>query len=244
MKITVFNGSPHGEKGNTHFMVQALAEGMQKAGAEVENIFLSQKAIAPCKGCFTCWLKTPGKCVIADDMSELLAKFSSSDILGFATPLYVDNVTGLMKNFMDRMIPILDARFEKDASGECFHKTRLTKIPKLMVISNSGFPEPVHFQVLSLLFKRIARNMQSELIAEIYRPGGAILANHPFILKPFIYEYRNLLVKAGEKIAKNLKLSPETIAALQKPIISDEQYIKGANASFDKILSRVKSREL
>lgn len=40
-------------------------------------------------------------------MAPMLENFKC-DIVLFATPLYVDNVTGLMKNFMDRMIPIVD----------------------------------------------------------------------------------------------------------------------------------------
>ena len=174
VKITIFNGSPRAENGNTHVMVEAFMKGAIQAGAEVENVFLSKKEINHCRGCFSCWLKTPGKCVINDDMAELLEKFVKSDVVVFATPLYVDNVTGIMKNFMDRIIPAGDPHFEKDRGGECVHVIRSEKIPKLVVISNSGFPEQSHFQVLKLLFKRIARNMRTEVIGEIYRGGGAI----------------------------------------------------------------------
>ena len=238
MKITIFNGSPRAEAGNTHIMVGAFIKGARKGGAEVENVFLARKEINPCRGCFGCWLKTPGECVIKDDMAELLKKFAGSDIVVFATPLYVDNVTGIMKNFMDRLIPGGDPHFEKDEGGECVHIIRTEKRPKLVVISNCGFPEQSHFQVLELLFKRVARNMRTEVIGEIYRGGGAILKDAPLILKPVISKYKKLLQKAGKEIVENQRLSKETRLKLEKPLIPEERYIAEANEYFDKLLSR------
>ena len=240
MKITVFNGSPRAENGNTQVMVAEFLDGAGDAGAEVENIFLVKKEIKHCLGCLKCWTATPGQCVIKDDMTELLPKFISSDIVVFATPLYVDNVTGIMKNFMDRLVPLADPHFDKDKGGECRHLIRGEKTPGIVVISNCGFPEQSHFQVLRLLFKRVARNMGTNLVAEIYRGGGAILKDPPLILKPLVYKYKRLLRKAGREVVENMKLSDETIAALNVPIISDKMYIKGANQSFDKLLAKVK----
>jgi len=238
MKITAFNGSPRGEKGNTHVMVQAFLEGAKAAGAQTENIFLAHKKIHQCMGCFNCWIKTPGQCAIRDDMDELLPKLWGSDIVVFATPLYVDNVTGIMKTFMDRMIPTADPYFAKDAQGECRHVSRSGKAPKIVVISNSGFPEQSHFQVLKLLFRRIARNMNTEVIAEIYRGGGAILCEKSFWLGFAIRKYQSLLRKAGEEVVKNGRLSPELHQKIEAPLISDEVYIKSANAYWDKVLKK------
>lgn len=237
MKITIFNGSPHAENGNTHVMVESFAAGATHAGAEVENIFLAKKEINHCRGCFACWLKTPGKCVIKDDMAELIDKFIRSDVVVFATPVYVDNVTGIMKDFMDRIIPAADPHFEKDEGGECVHVAKYDKVPKLVVISNCGFPEQSHFQVLSLLFKRIARNMRTEVIAEIYRSGGAILKEAPLILKPLIYKYKKLLQRAGGEVVENGRLSEATIAELQRPLVPEDRYIAESNRHFDKVLA-------
>jgi len=199
------------------------------------------KKITHCLGCFHCWVKTPGKCVIDDDMKELLQIIMSSDIIVFATPLYVDNVTGIMKNFMDRLIPLADPYFEKDEGGECRHSSRSESVPKIAVISNCGFPEQSHFQVLKLLFKRIARNMNSEVIAEIYRGGGGILTGQSLILKPLLWNYKKLLRKAGREIVEELKLSEKTISDLEKPIIPDAQYIKGANKNWDELMAKINS---
>lgn len=242
MRITIFNGSPRAETGNTHFMVSEFMKGVEQAGAEVENIFLAKKKICPCMGCFGCWLKKPGHCVIIDDMAELLEKFSASDMVVFATPLYVDNVTGITKNFMDRLIPLADPHFEKDEGGECVHIIRSEKRPKLVVISNCGFPEQSHFQVLELLFKRIARNMRSEVVGEIYKAGGAILKDAPFILKLAVYRYKKLLQAAGREIVETGRLSDETRSKLEKPFVSDERYISSANAYFNRSLTTTKKK--
>mgnify|MGYP001120136664 CR=1 FL=1 len=237
MKITIFNGSPHGENGNTNVIVKEFLKGAIKANAEVENIFLVKEQIEHCLGCSNCWIKTPGRCVIKDDMQELLEKFISSDIVGFATPIYFDNVTGIMKNFIDRLTPLVDPHFEKD-EGVSRHLRRFKKYPKFLVISNCGFPEQEHFQILHLLFKKIARSMHTKVIAEIYRGQGELLTAGGF--KKNILEYKKIVRKAGEEVVNNLRLSEDTILQLEKPIIPDDQYIKLANQNWDKLLLNVK----
>lgn len=243
MKITVFNGSPNAERGNTHVIVAEFLKGAKEAGAMVENIFLAGKEINPCNACYTCWIGTPGQCAQQDDMDELLQKVISSDVLGFATPLYVDNVTGLMKNFMDRLIPIADPHFEKDEYGESRHLRRYDKPTKLIAISSCGFPEQNHFQVLRVLFRRIARNLSCELIAEIYRGGGAILRSPVPTFQPALENYKHLLRMAGKEVVLNSKLSDDTITQLEKPFLPipnfADEYMKRANQMFDERLSKL-----
>jgi multimeric flavodoxin WrbA len=244
MKIIAINGSPRGRNSNTNVMVTAFLEGAKKAGAIVENIFLIEKKIHPCIGCFNCWIKTPGKCVIKDDMTELAEKFYGADIVVFATPVYVDNVSGLMKNFMDRMIVSLNPKFEKDSSGESRHTSPPGNIPKIVVIANCGFPEQTHFQVLHLLFERIARNMGSEVIAEIYRGEGELLTSKIVVLWPILYYYKRLVQKAGQEVATNLMVSSKTKTKLEKPLIPIDLYIRSANKHFSKALVKELAKKI
>ena len=39
--------------------------------ADVISIDLSRCTIAGCIGCFSCWVKTPGKCIIRDDATRI-----------------------------------------------------------------------------------------------------------------------------------------------------------------------------
>jgi len=107
-----------------------------------------------------------------------------------------------------------------------------------MVISNCGFPEQSHFQVLRLLFRRIVRNMNSELIAEIYRGGGALLSEKSFWLWFSLRHYKALLRKAGEEVVRNGKISVSLQEELEKPLIPEEQYIKATGEYFRKALEK------
>ena len=63
-------------------------------------------------------------------MAELRSKYVAADIVVFATPLYVDNVTGMMKNFMDRLVTLADPYFEKDENGQYRHVKGSEKVQR------------------------------------------------------------------------------------------------------------------
>lgn len=241
MKITVFNGSPKAEKSNTHVIVENFLTGAQSAGAEIEEVFLSNYDIHSCKSCKRCWERTPGMCGIDDDMKILKDKVLSSDIIGFASPVFVDNVTGIMKNFLDRLIILGDPHWTKDQYGECRHVMRYEKPNKMVVISNCGYPEQSHFQVLRLLFSRMARNMGWSIVGEIYRGGGSLLTNPEKSIQPFVNAYKELVKKAGAEAVSSLKISDETTSQLEKPIlpVPEEQYVNLFYSKVNEIFDRL-----
>lgn len=241
MKIICINGSPKGKNSNSHRIASEFLEGARKAGAETETVFLVEKEIGECKACLSCWIKTPGKCIQKDDMAELLEGVIKSDIVVFATPVYADNVTGIMKIFIDRMIPAVDPRVKR-VRGETVHVKRYDMYPKIVVISNSGFPEQTHFQTLRLYFRRLSRNMHSEVIGEIYRGGGEILRVKNPLLKPILHSYMKLLRKAGEEVVREGCLSEKTMEKLEKPLVPHDQFTEGMNKYFEKRLSELSQK--
>ncbi len=137
--------------------------------------------------------------------------------------------------FFDRTISFVAPHVGKDEYGEYRHidkpgfSNSFYKVPKLVAVSNAAFPEQSHFQVISLLFSRMARNIHTELIAEIYRGEGPPIRLDVPALKSIIDQYKKLLRKAGSELVQSLKLSEETKIALEKPLIPYDAYVNEWN---------------
>jgi len=242
LKIIAINGSPRGEASNTQTILKAFLKGAAAKGAETEIVLLSKKTIHPCKGCFACWIKTPGVCIQKDDMAELTEKLRACDLLIFASPLYVDCITAQLKTFMDRMLPNVLPNFIK-VDGVWRHPRRHGPPPKVGVVCNSGFPQMEHFQVVHHLFERVVKNMHAEIVMEIYRPGGEILRAKNLLLKPLILKYKKLLEKAGKEVVEQGRLSDKLREQLEADIINPDTYIKNANAYWNKQLSKLNEKK-
>lgn len=233
MKIVVINGSPKGRSSNTQIMAEAFLRGAQKGGAETVNVFLAERNIAHCRGCFCCWLKTPGRCVIEDDMAAVLGEADQADVLVLAGPLYFDAICGMLKVFMDRLIVNGDPHMVKTPGKETRHLQRPEqKAPKLLMLSNCGFPERSHFQAMSHWAQRAALNMRTELLGEIYASQGGLLA----LELPQVTAYLAALEQAGAEIAQGSGLSEPTQNALAQSFLPDEEYVENANRYFDSML--------
>ena len=221
-------------------MVEEFLRGAKEAGAETENVILAEKRILPCKGKFECWMKTPGKCTIRDDMDELFPRFLASDIVVFAFPVYLENVPAIMKTFLERLIPALLPHFEEAEKGEYRHAKRFEKYPKIVVISNSGLPGQVNFQAVSFFFKRFAKHFHTEVIAEIYRGEGEILGVKNLLAKPLVSKYKKLLQAAGKALVENMEIPEELQKQLEKSIIPPFIYIKYGNEELENMLEKSK----
>ena len=230
MKILAINGSPRGPKSNTDHILLPFLEGAREAGAETEVVYLKGKEIKHCLGCFTCWTKTPGVCVHKDDMPELLEKMQETDVLVYATPLYVFTVSGLMKDFMDRVIPVLQP-FIIERGGQYIHPHRHAGEwrKKVVLISNCGFPERHHFSGLVETFRHFTSSPDQELAGVICCAGGELLRQPA--LQDSVAWYVEAARNAGREIVAQGCISPDTQAVLDRPLVEDPGvYANMANA--------------
>ena len=220
MNILVVNGSPKAERSNTFNITRAFLEGFP-SDTQVELFHLSKLNIKPCMGCYSCWKKTGGKCVIKDDMQELYEKLSKADIMIDSFPLFFFGMPGPMKTFTDRCLPLMQPYLGNSVtdSDVCFHKLRdesyLQK--KLVVISSCGYVEaaPVYPALLKQL-DMISGGRHTAILC----PEGEIFVSE--MAKRQRGGYLKDIAGAGREFAENGRLSEETLKRISKPPTSAE----------------------
>jgi multimeric flavodoxin WrbA len=101
MKILAIHGSPHTTRSTTRKLAGYVLEGAAEAGAETEMIDLCDFRVSPCTACEGCSFN--GICVYEDDVPALVERMKEADGIVFASPVYIDNISGQMKIFFDRL---------------------------------------------------------------------------------------------------------------------------------------------
>ncbi len=108
MKILTIIGS-YRVKGNSTRIVELIQEGMiacadaAHKSIEFETIYLGKQEIEFCRGCRTCFDKGEDNCPLDDNLLSIKARMQEADGLLVATPVYVNDVSGIIKNFIDRL---------------------------------------------------------------------------------------------------------------------------------------------
>jgi multimeric flavodoxin WrbA len=99
-KILVLSASAR-RNGNSSTLSDEFIRGAREVGHEVEKIFLRDKKINGCLGCFAC-RKNGGECIQNDDMAVLYEKLLMADVIVFVSPVYFYSFNAQMKAVLDR----------------------------------------------------------------------------------------------------------------------------------------------
>ena len=230
--IVVFDGGPRTKKfSKTSFMVDHFVAGAKSVGATIDYFKLRDHKIKHCSGCFTCWTKTPGECIYNDDMTELRKKYRKADLVIFASPLYIFNVTGILKDFMDRLLPLVKPYMLLDEKGYVKHPDRFPEKAEqgFVVFSASGFPDVEHnFDGLQGMFRMWdSHNEHMHLMGEFYMPAAEM------IVQP-IYDNRRELIEracfnAGKDVVEKGRIDKKYMQEVSFPGVSRTRFQKQSN---------------
>ena len=226
MKVLVLNGSPKA-KSDTFRMTESFLKGLTRNGEhEVQAIHVIEKEIAPCRGCFGCWQRQDGRCVIGDDQNAILDAYRTADLVIWSFPLYCYGMPSHLKAVLDRTIPLVKMAMRQEADGTVRHEA-LADFSKIhtLVLCGCGFPDwEGNFDGLRMQCRQCFGNLEMVCVPEtpmLNVPEAAVVAD------PLLACFE----QAGEEYARSMKLSQETIARLETPMIPKETYISLVNGN-------------
>ncbi len=227
MKILVLNGSPK-QKSDTMRLTNAFLDGIRKTGDhEIEVIDVIKKDIKPCVGCYICWKKQNGRCAIDDYQNVILDKMREADTIIWSFPMYCCGMPSHLKAVLDRTIP-LSRMVGKQDDGKIGHESNSDFSKKrYIVICGSGFPtgtakyDAIKIQCMHMFGRvRMIFVSQTPLLNLTIAPEAV----------------NKLLAKftaAGEEFGTRTYLYRNTVAALEEPMLPNDEYVKLANAQYE-----------
>ena len=232
MKILVINGSPRKEKSNTLRVTRAFLEGMSwEEKCDVEILHAIDLNVKYCKGCYSCWTYTPGRCVIKDDMAEIMEKYLAADVVIFSTPVHTFGVSAPLKTVMDRLIPVSLPIIEErkiENKVTVIHPSRYDVAhQRYILISTCGFysyennVEPIEKQF---------EIMYGDALTKIICPEGEL-----FSIPQLNYRLRKYLdtaKRAGKEFAREKRVSQKTMDKLRVKHYDPESFTTLANCNW------------
>lgn len=237
MNVLLINGSPKGKNSNSLKLAYSFIEGLKSEYANngkeisIEELHVASMNIDVCKGCFTCWKKTPGICCIKDDMQTVIGKQLKADIILWSFPLYYFNVPGILKNLIDRQLPMslpfMSSR--EDGYGSGSHDSRYNMEGKRHVlISTCGFYSAKgNYDSVLRMFDHFLGKGNYETVfcgqGELFRVKE---------LSARTEEYLDAVKVAGAEYAETGMISAKTDAVLRTLLYPRDVFEKMADASW------------
>lgn len=165
MKITILNGNPDARYKNFEQFLEKLSIFLEKDRHSVTQLKLRNMDIKYCIGCWGCWVKTPGECLISDDSETVRRESINSDLVVFASPIFMGFTSAVLKKTMDRMIPLVHPYIEF-VEKECHHRKRYNKYPALgLILDKTADPntDDGDITITRDIFERFSLNFRSKL---------------------------------------------------------------------------------
>ena len=163
MKITILNGDM--KKGDSHFSEYLINLTHKLRENNSVNLFhLNKMNLHYCIGCWSCWWKTPGRCIINDDAEKIFKSVINSDFVIFASPLMAGFISSCLKKITDRLIVLLHPYIEI-RNGESHHKKRYDKYPDFgLLLEKEKDTDNEDLNIIKDIYDRFAVNFHSQRI--------------------------------------------------------------------------------
>lgn len=147
----------------------ALEAKLAERDYDVETVDCTRARVIPCTGCGSCGLRTPGRCVVRDDMQQILRQIVASDVVVLATPVRFGSYCAQLKKVIDRfqplMVPIYVVR-----DGEMHFRGRydLPVLVGLGLVREADGQADAEAEAFRFLVGRLAVNLEARYAAAAF----------------------------------------------------------------------------
>lgn len=159
MRAVILNGARHGEISGERAQ-DALREELSRRAWSVDAWLLREFEIEPCRGCFECWVRTPGACTRSETANQIASAFIRGDLTILLTPVTFGGYSSELKMALDHMIPLVSPMFMR-VRGEVHHRPRYPRYPALLGVGLSRAADSEAEEVFTKLLARNALNFHS-----------------------------------------------------------------------------------
>jgi len=133
---------------------------LEDKGFETKLIDVGMDNLTFCMGCFGCWIKKPGECVINDLMTQINESFMNSDVVIYLNPIIFGQFSANIKNAIDRSIPNMLPFFETRPDGTTMHPSRYDTFPRQIMIGYGDMVSNEDKQLFIDITKKHRRNIE------------------------------------------------------------------------------------
>ena len=227
MKLLVVRSNPR-KGGRTQHFTNLFVQGARSAGAEVRDVDLMDRTVGPCRGCYHCWVVTPGQCVLRDDMDELLRWFIESDAVVCASPLYYYALSSRMHTFLERTLPLTDGGMDTTPRGLERNRIRYPEAwqgKTLIFLIVGAMRAAENFQPVRATCRLIAEGLGMTLGGVLVRPESYLTAFTRAKPKG-IRMIEAAFVNAGMEAARTGRLSEDVCAMAALPLASNDAFFR------------------
>ena len=196
---------------------------MADADHEIRMINILDQHIEFCSGCLTC-MQNGGICHHKDDMRSILEQILSSDLLLFSFPLYCYGMPAMMKNLIERTLPLSSLAMQK--VGDRYEHVGQADFSRLryLMICGCGFPNSTHnFEPAVEQFKLMFPSRHTIITvpeSPMFNASEAAVVTVPRL---------ELVKEAGQQYSERGTIDSGLLTQIGTPMIPEETYAQIVN---------------
>ena len=137
------------------------------------NVVSDNGGIGPCVGCFGCWYRTPGECVLKDGYENMGALIHNAEEVVVISRYTYGGFSSFVKNVFDRSISYILPQFEV-IRGETHHKRRYDEDKPFTFIFYGHELSEEDKESARQYVEAVCTNIRGHVKELVFREGGEV----------------------------------------------------------------------